>query len=169
MVIKRNASYYLKAYTATRLLSIVAVSVCLFQAAVSAQTGIDYFKGTWAVEIANGPRGTLRWIVKEDLNDGWLSGVVERDGRKISADLWRVHGKLIERYAFTGDGLYIKMVSSGWRANRLKFNGIASGPAGDFRLRQTITRRTERTFHALWEKQEADGKWTVFSDETCSK
>ncbi len=138
-------------------------------AAQTRGTAIDYFKGTWTVDVANGPSGRLTWTVKEDLNDGWLSGVIERDGKKISADLWRVHGKLIERYAFTGDGLYVKMVSSGWQSNRLKFNGIASGPVGDFRLRQTVTRRTERTFHALWEKQEADGKWTVFSDETCSK
>ncbi len=170
MDVKRNAFFFRfpTALAFVRLLSIGA-SVCLIHSAASAQTGINYFKGTWAVEIANKPGGTLKWTVKEDLSDGWLSGVMEKDGRRVSADLWRMHGKLIERYSFTSDGLYIKMVSSGWRANRLKFNGIASGPSGDFRLRETITRKSERQFHALWEKQEADGRWTVYSDETRTK
>lgn len=127
-----------------------------------------FFVGIWSVAVKDG-KGTVTWTVKEDLGGEWLSGTVDRDGERISIDHWRFNGRNIERFAFTADGLYIKMNASGWKGNKLSFAGIASGPDGDFRMRETITRENDKRFRALWEKQGADGVWVVYSDETCSK
>jgi hypothetical protein len=95
--------------------------------------------------------------------------IVERGGQRVSTDFWRINGGLVERFAFTSDGVFIKMVSSGWKSGKMILNGIASGKAVDYRVRVTITRQSDTRFRAIWEKQGEDGKWNVFSDETCSK
>jgi hypothetical protein len=61
------------------------------------------------------------------------------------------------------------MVSSGFNKGKMVMNGIASGKAADFRIRETVTKENERRFRALWEKQGDDGKWVVYSDEICTK
>src|SRR4051812_8917335 len=60
-------------------------------------TDIDYFKGVWKVTLRNNPTQFFSWTVKEDLNNSWLSGVVEQDTKRISTDFWRQDDKKIER------------------------------------------------------------------------
>ncbi len=130
---------------------------------------LSYFVGNWTIVVKEAPRSTFTWTVQEDLGGEWLSGIVERDDQRTSADYWRVVNKTVERYISTADGLYIKMASSGWKTNKMLLNGIASGKTGDFRVRETIIRENDRKFRALWERQEPDGTWVIFSDETCTK
>jgi hypothetical protein len=130
---------------------------------------ITYFVGVWKIAIKSEPSVAYKWTVTTDKDGAWLEGTVEKDGVKTSTDFWRQNGKIIERYTFTGDGLFVRVASAGWKAGTISFNGIASGKTGDFRVRETITREGEAKFHAVWEKQGEDGKWVVFSDESCTK
>ncbi|HEY0375975.1 MAG TPA: hypothetical protein VGC87_03370 [Pyrinomonadaceae bacterium] len=145
----------------------------VFYAAKSSTTEtpseLDYFKGTWAVTMKSNPRQPFRWTVKDDLRGGWVAGVVEQNGERISTDFWRQSAGKIERFAFTGGGLFVRIESQGWEAGRMVMSGVASDKTGETKIRETITKENERRFHALWERQEADGRWVVFSDETCTK
>ena len=132
-------------------------------------TDLDYFKGTWTVTVKGNPGQSFRWTVKDDLRGGWVVGVVEQDGERVSTDFWRQDGRRIERFAFTGGGLFVKIESAGWESGRLVLSGVASDRTGETRIRETITRENERRFNALWERQDADGRWVVFADETCTR
>lgn len=132
-------------------------------------TDLDYFKGTWVVAIRNKPQETFRWTVKEDMGGGWLMGVVEKDGKKISTDFWRQNGDRLERYAFTADGTFVNIQSSGWQSGRMVLSGTASDKTGETKIRETITRVSERRFNALWEMLNEKGEWVVFADEICTK
>lgn len=130
---------------------------------------LAYFQGTWTLTIKSDAASSYTWTVTEDLKGGWLTGVVEKTGERISIDHWRVNAGVIERYAFTNDGLFIKLVSSGWKGNKMILNGIAYGKTSDYRIRETITKDSDRKFRAVWEKQGEDGKWTTISEELCVK
>ncbi|HEV2913875.1 MAG TPA: hypothetical protein VGX92_11405 [Pyrinomonadaceae bacterium] len=134
-----------------------------------ASSDMDYFKGKWAVTMRGNPKLIFSWTVKEDLQGGWMVGVVEKNGEKVSTDFWRRDGKKIERFAFTAAGLFVRIEGSGWESNRLVLTGVASEKTGETRIRETITRVDDRLFNALWESEGADGKWTVFADEICTK
>ena len=130
---------------------------------------LDYFKGTWTVTMKSNPKQPFRWTVKDDLRGGWVAGVVEQNGERISTDFWRQDGTKIERFAFTGGSLFVRIESTGWEAGRMVLSGVASDKTGETKIRETITKESERRFQALWERQEADGRWTVFADELCTK
>ncbi|MDT4895940.1 MAG: hypothetical protein QOH25_1017 [Acidobacteriota bacterium] len=132
-----------------------------------ASTDLDYFKGEWVVTMRSNPNLSFRWTVKEDLSGGWLSGVVERNGQKVSTDFWRRSGNRIERFAFTTDGAFVRLDGAGWEGNQLALKGVTSGREGETKIRETITRVNDRQFQALWEKENTDGKWIVFADEIC--
>ena len=132
-------------------------------------TGLDYFKGSWTVTLRSNPKQAFKWTVKEDLQGGWLAGVVEQNGEKVSTDFWRQNGKRIERFAFTAGQVFVRIESSGWESDRLVFTGVMSDKGGETKIRETITKVTDRQFNALWERASADGKWTTFADEICTK
>lgn len=131
-------------------------------------TDIDYFKGTWTVAI-KGVSQSFTWTTAADLDGSWLGGVVESGGVKVSRDMWRKTAKGIERFAFSSSGLFVRLSSPGWVGNKLIFNGTAGDSAGEFPVRETITKLSDTKMHALWERQGPDGKWSVFSDETCMR
>jgi hypothetical protein len=133
------------------------------------QTGLDYFKGNWTVTMRNNPAQSFSWTVKEDLNQSWLNGVVEQNGKRISTDFWRNNKTKIERFAFTGNSVFVKIESSGWEGEKMVLNGILSDRSGETKIRETITKVNENKFNALWEMEGADGKWAVFGDEICTK
>ena len=128
-----------------------------------------YFQGKWTVTIKGDAASVYTWTVTDDLKGEWLTGVVEKGGDRLSTDHWRLIAGRIERYVFTSEGSSIKLVSSGWKTGKMIFNGIASGKALDFRIRETITRETDTRFRTVWEKQGDDGKWIIFAEETLSK
>jgi hypothetical protein len=134
-----------------------------------ASSDMDYFKGKWVVAMKANPKQVFSWTVKEDLQGGWMVGVVEKNGEKVSTDFWRQDGKKIERFAFTADGLFVKIESPGWESDRLVLSGVASDKTGETKIRETITKVNERQFHALWERESSDGKWITFADEICTK
>lgn len=135
----------------------------------SAQDGIDYFKGNWVVRMKGNARQSFSWSVRDDLRGEWMTGVVELEGQRVSTDFWRRNDGKIERFAFTSDGTFVRLEGTGWAANRLVLQGAASGKTGETRIRETITRVSDREFRALWETQDREGKWTVFADETCTR
>jgi hypothetical protein len=130
---------------------------------------IDYFKGNWTVTLRNNSKESFRWTVKDDLSGGWMVGVVEKNGERVSTDFWRQDGRKIERFAFTAGGAFVKIESSGWESDKLVMIGIMSDKTGETKVRETITRVSERQFQALWEKESSDGKWLTFADEICIK
>jgi hypothetical protein len=130
---------------------------------------IDYFKGNWIVSLRNNPKESFRWTVKDDLSGGWMVGVVEKNGEKVSTDFWRQDGKKIQRFAFTAGGAFVKIESSGWESGKLVMIGVMSDKTGETKVRETITRVSERQFQALWENESSDGKWLTFADEICTK
>jgi hypothetical protein len=120
--------------------------------------------------MKSNPERPFRWSVREDLKGGWVAGVVEqKNGERVSADFWREDGKRIERFAFTTGGLFVRIESPGWDSARLIFTGVMSDKTGETKVRETITKLSERQFSALWEMQDDQGRWVVFSDETCEK
>ncbi len=132
-------------------------------------TDIDYFKGNWTVKLRNNPNQSFSWKVSEDLNQSWLHGVVEQNGNKVSTDFWRQNGKKIERFAFTGNSVFVRIESDGWEADKLILKGSMSDRSGENKIRETITKVNEREFNALWEMEHSEGKWIVFGDEICTK
>ncbi|HUQ33465.1 MAG TPA: hypothetical protein VM095_15190 [Pyrinomonadaceae bacterium] len=132
-------------------------------------SGLDYFKGSWVVRIRSDPKQIYKWTVREDQKGKWMTGVIEKDGERVSTDFWRVNDDRIERFAFTANGAFVRIEGGGWESNKLILTGITSGQAGETKIRETITRVNEREFHALWERENADGKWTTFSDEVCTR
>jgi hypothetical protein len=134
-----------------------------------AQPGLDYFKGNWVVKMKEDARHSFNWSVREDLQGSWMTGVVELEGRRVSTDFWRNTKGKIERFAFTADGTFVRLEGAGWDANRLVLRGVASDKTGETGIRETITRVSETEFHALWERQDREGKWLTFADETCTR
>jgi dienelactone hydrolase len=130
---------------------------------------VDFFKGTWECRIQGSPDNVFRWSVTEGLNNSWLVGFVQVGQNKVSNDFWRLVNRKIERFAFTGDGTFVKVDSNGWKSNKLRFIGSANQKTGEFEVRQTITRNSDREFRALWERIGDDRSWSVFSDELCTK
>lgn len=128
---------------------------------------VEFFKGTWECSIQGSPNDKFRWSVTEGLNNAWLVGFVQVGKNKVSNDFWRLVQGRIERFAFTGDSTFVKVASSGWESNQLKFAGSANQTTGEFQVRQTITRSNNREFRALWERIGRERKWTPFSDERC--
>ncbi|MEP7076971.1 MAG: hypothetical protein ABI878_14285 [Acidobacteriota bacterium] len=169
--------YYAKpAGTIALISSTVAVASAAFAFAYlpslqssAAPSDLAYFQGKWTITLKADPTAVYTWTVTDDLKGEWLTGVVEKGGERTSTDHWRISAGLIERYVFTNEGVTVKLVSSGWKSGKMVFNGIASGKATDSRMRETITRETDRKFRAVWEKQAEDGKWVVFSEESCVK
>jgi len=130
---------------------------------------ITYFVGVWKVTVKGDPNSTYKWTVAPDKNGEWLEGAMEKDGVKTSTDFWRKTDTIIERFVFTTDGTLLRVTATGWKTSTLVMTGIASGKTGNSRVRETITREGEKKFHAVWERQTEDGKWTVFSDESCER
>lgn len=130
---------------------------------------LDYFKGKWKVTLRNNSKISFDWTVKEDLDKSWLNGVVESGGQKISTDFWRQTGKKIERFAFTSNSTFVKIESEGWNGNKMILNGILNDGASESKIRETITKVSEKQFNALWEREDANGKWIIFGDEICTK
>jgi hypothetical protein len=161
----------------TKIASLIAIALLaaggFFYATKSFSHGtasdIAYFKGNWVVALRSNPQESFSWTVKDDLQGGWMVGVVEKNGEKVSTDFWRQSGKRIERFAFTSGGAFVKIESSGWESDRLVMTGVTNDKTGETKIRETITRTGERRFQALWEKQTPDGKWIVFADEICTK
>ena len=135
----------------------------------AAAPDLVYFQGTWSLTVKSEPGAIYTWTVSDGLKGAWLTGIVEKGSESISRDLWRANAGVIERYVFTSDGSFIKLVSYGWKSGKMVLNGISYGKASDSRVRETISRESDRRFRSVWEKQGDDGKWTVFADETCSK
>lgn len=154
-------------------LALLAAAAFLYAAAspaTPAPSALDYFKGNWTVTLKSDPEQSFRWAVREDLKGGWVVGVVEqKNGERVSTDFWREDGKRIERFAFTTGGLFVRIESPGWESSRLIFTGVMSDKTGETRVRETITKINDRRFRALWEMQDEQGRWVVFSDETCAK
>lgn len=130
---------------------------------------ITYFIGVWKVTVKGDPTANYKWTVAPDKNGEWLEGAMEKDGVKTSTDFWRKNDSSIERFVFTTDGTLLRVTSAGWKTSTLVLTGIASGKNGNSRVRETITRLGDSKFRAIWERQSEDGKWTVFSDESCEK
>ena len=151
------------------LLACAAFPRATESSATPAASALDYFKGTWTVALKSNPELSFRWSVREDLKGGWLVGVVEQNGERVSTDFWREGGRKIERFAFTGGSLFVRIESPGWDSGRLVFNGVMSDKTGETKVRETITRVNARQFRALWEMQDGEGRWVVFSDETCTR
>ena len=135
----------------------------------AAPPDLAYFQGKWNLTIKSEPETSYTWTVTDGLKGAWLDGILEKNTESVSRDLWRANAGVIERYVFTSDGSFIKLVSSGWKSGKMVLNGISYGKAADSRVRETITRESERRFRSVWERQGDDGIWVVFADETCSK
>lgn len=154
-----------------RILILMSVLVCFAEDHRSQRstTDLDYFRGVWTITLKNFPETSIQWTVRSEAHDSWMSGTVETNGRRSSTDHWRITRGKIERYAFTTDGLFVSVKSDGWRSGKMVFTGTASGSDGEFDVRESITKVSESKFLAVWERRTADGKWSVFSDETCTK
>jgi hypothetical protein len=158
-----------KILTAGSIVLLMIAAEAALGSKISLPADLLYFQGKWTITVKADPSATFTWTASEDLKGEWLAGVVEKGGSRVSTDIWRVNAGIIERYIFTNDGVFIKVVSSGWKSGKLVLSGIGNGKAIDFRVRETITRISDNKFRAVWERQSDDGKWAVFSDETCVK
>lgn len=150
----------------------VAASLFLlpsFETRANSLKDFEYFKGRWTVKIRGNEKASFNWTLKEDLDNSWFAGAVESAGKKVSADFWRVKGEKLERFAFTTNGLFVRVETAGWKSDKLIFEGFADDASGESKVRETITKENNNQFSALWEMQQPDGKWRVFSDEICTR
>jgi hypothetical protein len=130
---------------------------------------VGFFQGNWECKLKNSPYTTFQWKVAENLENSWLTGVAQLGDRPVSNDFWRVSNGKIERFAFTSDGQLFQIESRGWESEKLTFSGTANNPTETYPVRATITKISDNTFHAIWEKQGKDEKWSTLSDEQCTK
>jgi hypothetical protein len=149
--------------------ALIAAGAFLPATESNSASDLDYFKGNWTVTMRNNPKISFNWTVREDLDKSWLGGEVTRDGQNITKDFWRQREKKIERFAFTSNNTFVRLESAGWNGDRLIFNGTLSDGASETKVRETITKVNDKQFNALWERQDANGTWTVFGDEICTK
>jgi hypothetical protein len=132
-------------------------------------SSVEFFKGTWECKLQGSPFTKFRWSVAEGLDGAWLIGFIEVSGNKVSNDCWRVVEGKIERFAFTRDGSFLKVESSGWESGILKFTGSVSNKMEEVATKETITQKSAREFRALWEKMDKNRKWFTQNDEICTK
>jgi hypothetical protein len=135
---------------------------------ISQSNDVEFFKGTWECKLKSSPT-TFNWSVASGLKNSWLVGFVQKGQDKVTNDYWRINKSKIERFVFTGDGLLVRAESNGWQANKLIFLGSFSKPGEEFKARQTITKKGDREFLAMWEKMDRDQRWSTFSEERCIK
>jgi hypothetical protein len=127
----------------------------------------EFFKGNWDCKLQNFPYTSFRWLVIE--KNSRLNGNVFLGQNKVSSDFWQIVNGNIERFAATRDGVLVNVKSSGWESNRLVLAGSFSKPTESFSARQTITKKTDREFQAIWERIGSDRRRMTFSDEICTK
>lgn len=151
----------------TILTPLVIVFILVLQAA--AQSPIEYFKGAWTMSVKDNEGQKMEWIVVNDPSRPGLLGEVRTNGIKTSTDHWNLYGKYIQRIAMTMNGMVVEMVSPGWKGDVLIFNGIGNDADGEFKVRETIKKRSATEFEAVWERKDRKGKWTVFSEEICKR
>lgn len=131
---------------------------------------IAYFVGEWTAKAENPQTKksfTLRYTVTPALKGVWLegSGLAEELGLEIR-DYWGVDGAgHITRTIFDSTGITGTVTSTGWSGEVLVLEG---GITGGARVRETITKRGERAFDAIWEST-TDGTWSAYSIEHLTK
>jgi hypothetical protein len=130
---------------------------------------IEFFKGNWECQLQDSSRIKFRWSVAEGLNGGWLVGAAESSGKNVTKDFWRLVDGKIDRFVFMEDGTFLRVNSNGWAADTLRFAGSASPRGGEFNVRAIITKKSDRSFHALWEKMGSDRRWSTMANEVCTK
>ena len=152
------------------LISASILTVVFLRAKADSElSGIDYFNGKWTVTMKSNPAEPFNWELRKDLDGTWLTGTVERGGVMITRDFWIQRPTVIDRFAFTGNGTVVKVTSDGWKGDRLMFSGTLTDSRGSINVRETIVRLGADRFSALWERQEENGTWVVFSDEICTR
>jgi hypothetical protein len=154
----------------TRLsISVCFVAFNMFQScdAKSNSSELEFFKGNWECKLQTSPSNTFQWLVREE--NSWLNGSVQRGQNKVSTDFWRITNGKIERFAFASDGLLVKVESNGWESNKLVFLGSFNKQNEVSQVRETITRKTDKEFRAIWEKMERSRHWVTITDERCTK
>jgi hypothetical protein len=174
MQFRQNRSFRILAMTFG--LAIASGGFLLFRSAQTSDarsrshlSEVGFFQGNWECKLKNSPYTTFQWKVEENLENSWLTGVARLNDRPVSNDFWRISNGKIERFAFTSDGRLFQIESPGWASEKLTFSGTANNPTETYPVRATITKVSDNTFHAIWEKQGKDKKWSTLSDEQCTK
>ncbi len=128
---------------------------------------LKFFKGNWECKLQTFPYPSIRWSVVEE--NSRLNGVGLRGQDKVSGDFWQIVNGKIERFATTRAGISVNVKSSGWESNKLVLSGSFSRLNESFPARQTITKKSDREFQAIWEKIASNQRWITFLDEICIK
>jgi hypothetical protein len=126
---------------------------------------IAYFAGDWTARAENPQTKkafVLRYTVQPTMKGAWLEGTGFADELGLELrDYWTVDDKgEVSRTIFDSTGI-TGTVRGTWSGDTLVLEGSINAGA---RVRETITKRGERTFDAVWESN-TDGVWTAYSVE----
>jgi hypothetical protein len=128
---------------------------------------IKFFTGNWDCKLQNSPHTAFQWSVVEE--NSRLNGVVLLRKNKVTSDFWQIVNGKIERFATNREGLSVNVKSNGWESNKLVFSGSFRKPNESFQARQTITKKNDKEFQAIWERINSNRRWITFSDEICTR
>lgn len=136
---------------------------------------IEYMVGHWHCVSAN---LDIAYNVERELGGAFFAGevtahrIASKDAEPITArDSWgfdSVSREFFRAYR-GGDGTFGIMRTHGWEGTRLVFLGDASSNGERTPLRETIERLSPDRMNARWESRSPEGKWTVYSDELCTR
>lgn len=130
---------------------------------------LRYLLGSWDVTATTPDTGetvSVRYDVRP-LVGPWISGrATSRQPGLEASDVWGrdpASGNII-RSIFDGSGTHAVVTSSGWTGQTLVLEGDARSSTGVIRVRETITRRDDEQFTAVWEAYRNDA-WRTYSIE----
>ena len=131
---------------------------------------LAYFVGTWRATARNPQTGQsfeLDYVAEPVLGGAWLAGTGEAPALGLTIrDLWGRDPQTggILRVVFDSQGTFGTVRSPGWSGDTLVLEGEAAQGDQRVRVRETITRRDEASFDAVWES-ESGGTWSAYSVE----
>ena len=137
-----------------------------------------FFEGSWSCRVkpTDSPEiEEFTWDVQRTLNGFWYTATVQSQQASRSTTIqheflgYDTAAKKLLRTFVTDKGNLINMNSSGWRANKLVWEGVVVTKGQKIPLRETITRKTATEFAATWAVSKTEGQWTLISGETCKK
>lgn len=176
----------------------IAISLPLFSNLITLQTSnaepsrsqfskldqLAYFQGNWLCQVQDigttnaELAGKITWNVVK-ANDGkkyHVQGDYIRDResyKKISMQglMWydKASARLVQIVA-TDDGSNLIFNSIGWQAKTLTWQGVQAMAQGDYLLRRTITKTSDRTFEAIYSGFDpTTSRWQSVTKLSCKK
>jgi len=142
-----------------------------------------WFVGTWICEgtqhaspTAPGVEFIDRFSFRMALRGAWLfyhidqlKGPVKGNETLIGASTWDANAKVHIRRDMNIGGSRVDVTSPGWDGDKLVYTGYMIAGDEKLSIKHTFTRKGEAAYDSALEVTGADGKPTMWEEESCKK